>query len=315
MSFTPEPSREGRVAGVDVCEGAGAAPCSELYKAPVPFQGRSLEGAPGGDDRKELARSLDAELPVEDLLPAEPRPDDSGMRSIVICDPACDVTCDAKGDANAFVERRRAYAKNIGTLAARNRDAARFGVCTQTQTRQAANGRWAALASANRTAPDSFGDDPSRIPPVVEHDTASLLDRGGQIVDPALGAEFPNTLDRSHATHYVPELRGSKTDRETGFGRISTDRNALAFSCRERILNALSSDEFAALARIATLESGVEDGDAACGMLPSSQYRAMVDLVTDARGVCGDRRRPLRGSRGRRFRQLVKMLDHAATVV
>ena len=297
----------------DACEGAAAGPRSDLYKEPVPFQGRSLEGPPAGDDPKELARSLDAEIPVEDLFPVEPCPDDFDTKSIVISHPVIDVE-DGYG---ALIERRTAYAKNIGTRPTRRRDSVWGGVggCTEAQARKAANDRWAAVASANRTAPISFGDDPRRILALVEHETASRSDQGEKIADPYRGVDLPNTLDRSHAAHYVPEPRGSKPDCETGFGRVSTGWNELPFSCRERILNALSKGESLSLGWIAALESGVEGCRAACGKLPSSQYRAMANMVSDPGGACRHARWRMYGSRGRRLLQLTEMLDHAVVVV
>ena len=297
----------------DACEGAAAGPRSDLYKEPVPFQGRSLEGAPAGDDSKELAHSLDAELPVEDLLPIVPCPDELNMHSIVISDPVAEV----EDDDDALIERRAAYATNIMTRPIPRRDSVCGGVggCTEAPARKAANDRWAGFASANRTAPTSFGDDPHRLLPLVEHESASCPFRGEKIADPHRSVDLPNTLDRSHAAHYIPEPRGSMPDCETGFGRVSTAWNELPFSCRERLLNALSKGESMSLARIATLESGVEGYRAACGKLPSSQYRAMVNMISDSGGVRPHVRWLMCGSRGERLVQLIEMLDHAAVVV
>ena len=297
----------------DACEGAAAEPCSDLYKAPVPFQGRSLEGTPTGDDPKELAQSLDAELPVEDLFAIEPRPDESSMESIVISDPVIDV----RDEDDALVERRAAYAENIRTRPLRRRDSVRGGVGgrTEAQASKAANDRWAALASANRTAPISFSDDPRRILTLVEHETTSRPDRGRKIADPYRGADLPNTHDRSHAAHYIPEPQGSKADCETGFGRASTGWDELPFSCRERVLNALSKGESLSPDWIAALESGVEGCRAACGKLPSAQYRAVVNMISDPGGECRHARWQMHGSRDRRLVQLIEMLDHAVVVV
>ena len=297
----------------DACEGAAAEPCSDLYKAPVPFQGRSLEGTPAGDDPKELARSLDAELPVEDLFTIEPRPDESSMKSIVISDPVIDV----RDEDDTLVERRAAYAENIRTRPLRRRDSVRGGAggCTEAQASKATNDRWAALASANRIAPISFSDDPRRILALVEHETASSSDRGGKIADPYRGADLPNTLDRSHAAHYIPEPRGSKADCETGFGRASTGWDELPFSCRERVLNALSKGESLSPDWVTAPESGAEGCRAACGSLPSSQYRAIVNMIPDAGGERRPPRWHMRGLRGERLLELVEMLDHAVEVV
>ena len=298
---------------LDAGEGAAAEPCSDLYKAPVPFQGRSLEGTPTGADPKELARSLDAELPVEDLLPVEPCPDEFDTKSIVISDPVIDV----RDEDDALVERRAAYAENIRTKPLRRRDSVRGGVGghTEAQASKAANDRWATLASANRIAPISFSDDPRRILTFVEHETTSRPDRGRKIADPYRGVDLPNTLERSHAAHYIPEPRGSKADCETGFGRASTGWDELPFSCRERILDALTRGESLSPDWIAALESGVEGCHAACGKLPSSQYRAMVNMISDPGGECRHARWPMHGSRGRRLLQLIEMLDRAVAVV
>ena len=297
----------------DACEDAAAGPRSDLYKEPVPFQGRSLEGAPAGDDSKELARSLDAEIPVEDLLPVEPRPDDFDTKSIVISHPVIEV----EDGYDALIERRTAYAKNIGTRPTRRRDSVWGGVggCTEAQARKAANDRWAAVASANRTAPISFGDDPHRILTLVEHETTSCSDQGEKIADPYRGVDLPNTLERSHAAHYIPEPRSPKPNCETEFGRISTGWNEFPHSCRERVLNALTRGESLSPDWIAALESGVEGCHATCGKLPSSQYRAMVNMISDPGGECRHARWPMHGSRGRRLLQLIEMLDHAVVVV
>ena len=297
----------------DACEGATAGPRSDLYKKPVPFQGHSLEGAPAGDDPKELARSLDAEIPVEDLLPVEPCPDNFDTKSIVISHPDIDV----EDGYDALIERRTAYAKNIATRPIGRRGSVWGGVggCTQAQATKAANDRWAAVASANRTAPVSFGDDPRRILTLVEHETASCPDQGEKSAGPYRGVDLPNTLERSHAAHYIPEPQGWKPDCETGFGRISTGWNEFPFSCRERILDALSKGESLSLAWVGAPESGAEGCRPACGSLPSSQYRAMVSMVPGPGSECRHARWRMHGSRGRRLLQLIEMLDRAVAVV
>ena len=297
----------------DACEGAAAGPRSDLYKEPVPFQGRSLEGAPAGDDSKELARSLDAEIPVEDLFPVEPCPEEPDRISIVMSHPVIDVN----GEDDALIERRTAYAKHIRARPIRRRDSVRGEVAgrTEAQASKAANDRWAALASANRTAPISFSDDPRRILTLVEHETTSRPDQGEKIADPYRGADLPNTYDRSHAAHYIPEPQGSKADCETGFGRVSTGWDELPFSCRERVLNALSKGESLSPDWVTAPESGAEGYRAACGSLPSSQYRAIVNMISDPGGECSHARWQMHGSRGRRLRQLIEMLDHAVVVV
>ena len=303
----------GGASASDAGEDATAGPSSDLYKEPVPFQGRSLEGAPAGYDSKELARSLDAEIPVEELLPIDPFPEALDMRSSVISDPVIDV----RDEDDALVERRAAYAENIRTRPLRRRDSVRGGVGghTEAQASKAANDRWAAVASANRTAPISFSDDPRRILTLVEHETTSRPDRGRKIADPYRGADLPNTHDRSHAAHYIPEPRGSKVDCEAGFGRASTGWDEFPFSCRERVLNALSKGESLSPDWIAALESGVEGCRAACGKLPSAQYRAVMNMISDPGGECRHARWRMHGSRDRRLLQLIEMLDHAVVVV
>ena len=303
----------GDASASDTFEDAAAGLRSDLYKEPVPFQGHSLEGTPTGDDPKELARSLDAELPVEDLFTIEPRPDESSMKSIVISDPVIDV----RDEDDALVERRAAYAENIRTRPVQRRDSARGGVGgrTEAQASKAANDRWAAHASANHIAPISFSDDPRRILTLVEHETTSRPDRGRKIADPYRGADLPNTHDRSHAAHYIPEPQGSKADCETGFGRASTGWDEFPFSCRERVLNALSKGESLSPDWVTAPESGAEGYRAACGSLPSSQYRAIVNMISDPGDECSQARWQMHGSRGRRLRQLIEMLDHAVVVV
>ena len=297
----------------DAYEATTAGQCSDLYKEPVPFQGHSLEGAPVGDDPKELARSLDAEIPVEDLFPVEPCPDDFDTKSNVISHPVIDV----EDGYDALIERRAAYAKNIGTRHIRRRGSVRGGVGdhTEAQARKAADDRWAALASANRTTPVSFGDDPRRILTLVEHETTSCPGQGEKSADPYRGVDLPNTLDRSHAAHYIPEPRGSKPDCETGFGRVSTGWNELPFSCRERVLNALTRGESLSPEWIAALESDVDDCRAACGKLPSSQYSAVVNMISDPGGERPHARWRMQDSRSGRLLQLIEMLDRTVAVV
>ena len=145
----PGPSTAGaapgvRVAGApsehisesDTCEDA-AGPRSDLYKKPVPFQGRSLEGVPAGGDRKELARSLDAEIPVEDLLPIEPCPDEPDRKTTVMSHPVIDVN----DEDDALIERRTAYAKHIRTRPIRRRDSVRGGVGGRTEVQVSRGGQ------------------------------------------------------------------------------------------------------------------------------------------------------------------------------
>ena len=303
----------GHASASDPGEDAATGARSDLYKEPVPFQGRSLEGAPAGDDPRELARSLDAEIPVEDLLPIEPCPDEPDRNSIVVSHPDIDVNA----EDDALVERRAAYAQHIRTRPVRGRDSVWGGVGgrTEAQVSDASIDGWAAFASAHRTAPISFSDDPLRTLTLVEHETTSCSDRGETIADPYCGIQLPHTPDRSHAAHYVPEPGGWKPECATGFGRASTGWNEFPFSYRERILDALSRGESLGPARTAAPESGVEGCSAASATIPSSQYSAMVNMISDPGGGCRHARRPMHGSRGRRLLQLVEMLDHAVVVV
>ena len=291
-----------RAPGSDACEGTGAAPCSELYKAPVPFQGRSLEGAPPCDDPKELARSLDAELPVDDLLPIVPDPDEPDMKFIVACGPVID----GRGKEVALVERRAAYTESIGTIPGRRRDPVRsaLGGRTRAPARQAAHDRWAASVSANCTAPPSFGSDPRRIASLVEPETTSCPDEDAEAANPYPGADPRNALDLSRAARWISRTREREPDRGTGFGQVANGWNECPFSSRERILNALSGDE-----------SVRPDWIAALGSLPSSPYRTMMPVIADASGGCRHARGHVRSSRDRRLLQLIEMLDHAAVVV
>ena len=273
--------------------GTGAGPCSDLYKEPVSFQGRSLDGGTGRDDPNELARLLDVEISLED--------------------PVIDI----QDDADALAELRSAYAKGIGTRPVRRWDSVRggFGHGTGAPEGNPANARWVALAAANRTAPITFSDDPRRILTLVELETTSCPGRGGRIADPYRGAELPNTLDRSHGAHYVPEPQDREPDCETGFGRVSAGWNELPFSCRERVLNALTRGESLSVAASALSEPGGEDRCTECAMLPSSQYRAMLHMISDPGDACRHARWRFQGSSGRRLLQLVEMLDHAVVVV
>ena len=104
-------------------------------------------------------------------------------------------------------------------------------------------------------------------------------------------------------------------DCEAGFGRASTGWDEFPFSCRERVLNALSKGESLSPDWIAALESGVEGCRAACGKLPSAQYRAVMNMISDPGGECRHARWRMHGSRDRRLLQLIEMLDHAVVVV
>ena len=139
--------------------------------------------------------------------------------------------------------------------------------------------------------------------------------QGEKIADLYRGADPPNTIDRSHAAHFIPRPRGREPTHETGFGRLSQGWNQFPFSHRERILNTLSKGESLNPEQIAALESGLDGYRAAEGGLSSSQYRAMVDMISEL----GDQHRRARwhmhGWRGQRLLQLIEMLDYATVVV
>ena len=140
-------------------------------------------------------------------------------------------------------------------------------------------------------------------------------DAGERTCDPSVGLDPPNTLDRSHAAHYVPRYRGREPARETGFGRLSHGWNELPFSPRERILNTLSRPESLSLDRITALEFGLEGNCTAGGPLSSTQHRAMVGMISEL----GVRYRHARwyghSDHDPRLLQLIEMLDYAAAVV
>ena len=137
----------------------------------------------------------------------------------------------------------------------------------------------------------------------------------GRYADLYRSADPPNTLDRAHATRYLPGPPGGRSLPEGGFGRLSQGWSQYPFSHRERILNALSSGEALSPDHLAALESGQEGYRAGEGGLSSSQYRAMVDMISDL----GDRYRRTRwhmhGWRRQRLLQLIEMLDWATAVV
>ena len=291
-----------RAPGSGACEGAGAAPCSELYKAPVPFQGRSLEGAPPRDGPNELARSLDAEMAVDDPLPVEPGPDVPDMKFVVACSPVIDTG----GERAALVERRAAYAQSIRTIPGRRRDPVRAaaGGCARARAGQAASDHRAASVSANCIAPLSFGSDPRRITSLVDPETTSRPDEDAEAPNPSPDADPRDALDLSGAARRISGTREREPDRRTGFGQIANGWNECPFSSRERILNALSRDE-----------SVRPDWIAALGSLPSSPCRTMMPMSADASGARRHARGRMRSAHGRRLLQLIEMLDHAAVVV
>ena len=326
---TPDPVSAGTAPGAPVTEasppgastadvGEGAAGTrSDLYNEPVSFEGRSLEGTPLSGDPKELAQSLDgAEIPIDDLPPVDPGPAEPGRKSILehagdMPDPGLSYV----DEDEAITDRRIEYAKNTRGRSNRNTDTVWRKARNRTEAVDAANARWSELAAAQRTASTSFSDDPRQILYLVEYETTKYSNTGEKIADVYRGVEPPNTVDRSHAAHYIPRPRGWEPAHETGFGRLSQGWNQFPFSHRERILNTLSKGEALSPDQIAALESGLEGYRAAEGGLSSSQYRAMVDMISDL----GDQHRRARwhvhGWRGQRLLQLIEMLDYAAVAV
>ena len=322
---TPEPVSTGigrSEPGTDVAPAAGAR--SELYHDPVSFEGRSLEGAPRAGDPKELAQSLDgAELPVEDLPRVEPDTAEPARKSILKHSdgaPVSDSYTDLPDEAiQARLERARDNRRwfNDGTSAT---DSVWTGTMWSGDRRDVAalreaNARWSEFAAAQRTSSVSFGDDPRQLTYLVEHEATVRSRSRGRDIDLYRGAEPPNTIDRAHAAHYIPRPRGWEPARETGFGRRSQGWNEFPFSPREQIVNALSKGESLSPHQIADLESGLEGYRTAAGGLSSSQYRAMVDMISDLGNPHRRGQWHMQGWRGQRLLQLIEMLDYAVVVV
>ena len=286
---------------------------SALYAAPAPFQDRSLEGAPSRGRPKELARSLDADIPVEDLHPVEPRSDEPGMRSIADTDPLVDVS----DDDDSLAERRAAYVKNIRLESIRERDSVHGGAGdrTEAQGRNTGNDSWAALLSSNRASPVAFSDEPRRALSLIEHEIAPRPDQGGRPAEPDHGDDLPDLLDRTHSAHYAPEPWNRMSDCEAGFGRVPTRWNEFPFSSRERILNALSKGESLSHAPIDALETATADYCTAYDRFPSSQYRSIAVMASGPGSEYRRGRWLMRASRRSRLLQLIEMLDHAVEVV
>ena len=298
-------------------DGGAAGTRSDLYTEPVSFEGRSLEGTPLSDDSKELARSLDgAEIPIEDLPPVEPDAAEPARKSIrKNADAMSDPGLSYRDEDDAIIARRTEYAKNTRSRSNRNADTVWRRARNRRDAVDAANARWSEFAAAKRTSSTSFSDDPRQVMYLVEYETTTYTDKGEKIADLYRGADPPNTIDRSHAAHYIPRPRGREPTHETGFGRLSQGWNQFPFSHRERILNTLSKGESLNPEQIAALESGLDGYRAAEGGLSSSQYRAMVDMISEL----GDQHRRARwhmhGWRGQRLLQLIEMLDYATVVV
>ena len=298
---------------------AGAAGTrSDLYGEPVSFEGRSLEGVSRSDEPKELARSLDgADLPVEDLPPGE------SARQTTLENTDGTPVSDSYRDVNErMIELRLDRAQetgrrfNDGLIVEDSvwKNTMWSGDRRDVAAVREANSRWSGAAAAQRTSPlVSFSDDPRQLLYHVEYERTVKV--GGRDVDLFRGVDPPNTVDPSHAAHYVPRPAGWETTRETGFGRLAQGWNEFPFSNRERILNTLQKGEALSSDQLVSLELGLEGYRAAGGELSSSQYRAIVDMISDL----GDQHRHARwrveGERGERLLQLIEMLDYAAMVV
>ena len=298
-------------------DGGAAGTRSDLYTEPVSFEGRSLEGTPLSDDSKELARSLDgAEIPIEDLPPVEPDAAEPARKSIrKNADAMSDPGLSYRDEDDAIIARRTEYAKNTRNRSNRGADTVWRRARNRKEALDAANARWSEFASAKRTSSTSFSDDPRQLLYPIEHEATVYSKRRGRFVDLYRGADPPNTIDRSHAAHYIPRPRGRGPTHETGFGRLSQGWNQFPFSHRERILNTLSKGESLNPEQIAALESGLEGYRAAEGGLSSSQYRAMVDMISDLGDQYRHARWHMHGWRGQRLLQLIEMLDYATVVV
>ena len=292
---------------------------SDLYTEPVSFEGRSLDRASRSDDPKELARSLDgAEIPVDDLPRVEPDPAEPGSRPILENfdgRPVSDTYADLD---ESEIQRRLAQAGynkrvfNDSTIDADSvwRDTMWSGDRREVAALREANSRWSEFAAAQRTSTVSFSDDPRQLLYHVEYERTVRTQ--GSNVDLFRGVDPPNTIDRAHAAHYVPRPGGWETTRETGFGRLAQGWNEFPFSPRERIVNSLQKGEALSPDQVISLELGLESYRTAGGELSSSQYRAMVDMISDLGDQYRHTRWHMEGESGERLRQLVEMLDYAA---
>ena len=314
------PGTDATPLGASASDAGGAAGTrSDLYSEPVSFEGRSLEGTPRSGDPRELAQSLDgAEIPIEDLPRVEPDAAEPARKSILKNSDGRPVSDSYKDLHDQIVQLRREWAEHNMNRFNRGTGTA-DSVWSKGRNRKVAvreaNARWSEFAAAQRTSSTSFSDDPRQLLYRIEHEATVYSKKRGGFVDLYRGADSPNTIDRSHAAHYIPRPRGWEPAHETGFGRLSQGWNQFPFSHRERILNTLSKGEALNPDQIAALESGLDGYRAAEGGLSSSQYRAMVDMISEL----GDQHRRARwhmhGWRGQRLLQLVEMLDYATVVV
>ena len=295
---------------------------SDLYGEPVSFEGRSLGGASPYDDSKELGRPIDgAEIQVEDLPRVEPVAAEPGRKPILKNLDGRPVS-DTYADVDELeIQRRLAQAGynkrvfNDSTVDAGSawRGALWSGDRMDVAALREANARWSEITAAERTSTVSFSDDARQLLYHVEYERT--VKRRGNNVDLFRGVDPPNTLDRAHASHYVPRPPGWETTRETGFGRVSQGWNEFPFSPRERIVNSLQKGEALSPDQIISLELSLESYRAAGGELSSSQYRAMVDMISDLGDEYRHARWSMHGEGGQRLLQLIEMLDYAAEAV
>ena len=289
---------------------------SVLYDEPGSFEGRSLEGTPGSDNPKELAKSLDgAEVPVEDLPPVDPDPAGPASKSILKNSDGRPVSDTYRDVDDAGVEMHREWARynrNRRNRGGNTADSVWAGGRGRTAAVREANARWSEFAATHRTSSTTFSDDPRQLLYRTEYEGTRYSKKKGKHIDRFRGADPPNTIDRAHAAHYVPRPSGWETTRETGFGRLAQGWNEFPFSPRERIVNSLQKGEALSPDQIISLELGLESHRAAGGELSSSQYRAMVDMISDLGDQYRHARWSMEGESGERLRQLIEMLDHAA---
>ena len=308
-----------RVSGDPELEPAATGTRSNLFGAPAPFEGRSLGGTPRADDSKELARALDgAELPLEDLASVDPDPAELARKSGLenpdggpAPDPYRDADDMPARTLREWAEHDRNRRRNRGENTAQREWSGDRG---RRAAIREANARWSELAALERTSSTTFGDESRQLMYHVECDDTVLSGRRGTCADRFRGAGPPSTIDRAHASRYVPGPRGRVATRVAGFGRLSHAWNEFPFSPRERIVDALQRGEALRPDRIISLELGLESYRTAAGELSSSQYRAMVDTISALGDEYGHARWSMDGEGGERLLQLVEMLDHAGVV-
>ena len=318
----PEAVGEMRPSPAADADRSAAGTRSHLYGEPDSLEGRSLAGASRSEDPKELARAVDgADIPVDDLPRAEPGPAEPGRRSILKNSDGGPVSDTYEDMPESEIERRLVQAqentgmRNDSTIDDDSvwRGVLRSGDRMDVAARREANSRWSEFVAAERASTVSFSDDPRQLLYHVEYERT--VKRRGSNVDLFRGVDPPNTIDRAHAAHYVPRPGGWESTRETGFGRLAQGWNEFPFSPRERIVNSLQRGEALSPDQISALESGLESYRASGGVIFSSQYRAMLDMISDLGDPYRHARWHPRGPFDGRLRQLIEMLDHAGGTV